>query len=167
MKRSAVPFKLRMSIVAHYDGRCALCERESNHLELHHLTPVSDGGKDEPDNIIPLCHECHREIEIYRNRKEPKEIPEILKATAPGNNPSIVKLANAHKISSYWLKSLLIDPQYSILISNWAKTRRIPLTEAIDEFLWYTIGRLVERDSSILDDIKMQDDWRNDNQDCE
>ncbi len=155
MKRSAVPFKLRMSIVAHYDGRCALCERESNHLELHHLIPVSDGGKDEPDNIIPLCHECHKEIEIYRNRKGPKEVPEILKTTATGKNPSIIKLANAHKQNSYLLKSLISDPQYSILISDWAKIRKIPLTEAIDEFLWYTLGRLVERDSSILDDIEI------------
>ena len=28
-------------------------------LEIHHLEPVSDGGSNEPTNLLPLCPNCH------------------------------------------------------------------------------------------------------------
>ena len=30
-----------------------------NGLEVHHIKPVSEGGGDEPENLITLCHDCH------------------------------------------------------------------------------------------------------------
>lgn len=33
--------------------------------EVHHIQPVSMGGKDNPENLITLCHECH--IKRHRN----------------------------------------------------------------------------------------------------
>lgn len=30
--------------------------------EVHHLQPVSLGGGDEPENLVTLCGECHREV---------------------------------------------------------------------------------------------------------
>lgn len=29
-------------------------------LEVHHIVPVSDGGGDEPANLVTLCVECHK-----------------------------------------------------------------------------------------------------------
>ena len=29
-------------------------------LEVHHILPVSEGGGDEPGNLITLCKRCHR-----------------------------------------------------------------------------------------------------------
>lgn len=34
-------------------------------LQVHHIDPVSNGGGDEPDNLVCLCEECHKE----RHRK--------------------------------------------------------------------------------------------------
>ena len=31
-------------------------------LHVHHILPVSEGGGDEPENLMTLCVECHREI---------------------------------------------------------------------------------------------------------
>jgi 5-methylcytosine-specific restriction endonuclease McrA len=36
-------------------------------LEVHHIVPVSDGGSDEPHNLILLCAECH--AEAHRRRE--------------------------------------------------------------------------------------------------
>ena len=29
-------------------------------LDIHHILPVSQGGGDEPSNLITLCRECHK-----------------------------------------------------------------------------------------------------------
>lgn len=49
------------------DGlRCRVCRQvplspETYHrsFEYHHVTPQSEGGVDEADNVILLCHDCH------------------------------------------------------------------------------------------------------------
>ena len=28
-------------------------------VEIHHIVPVSEGGGDEPSNLVTLCHDCH------------------------------------------------------------------------------------------------------------
>lgn len=38
-------------------------------LEIHHVIPVSEGGGDEPENLITLCHECH----MARHHKKEEE----------------------------------------------------------------------------------------------
>jgi hypothetical protein len=34
-------------------------------IEVHHLVPKSQGGTDEIDNAMPLCFDCHSEVERY------------------------------------------------------------------------------------------------------
>ena len=48
-------------------GHCEGCSSKSPfdtksgpYLEVHHLTRLSDGGADSPDNVIALCPTCHR-----------------------------------------------------------------------------------------------------------
>ena len=31
-------------------------------LNVHHIVPVSEGGGDEPENLVTLCVECHKKI---------------------------------------------------------------------------------------------------------
>ena len=38
------------------------CESYSE-LEFHHIIPISAGGSDEFNNVIVLCHDCHRKRE--------------------------------------------------------------------------------------------------------
>ncbi|TYT63025.1 HNH endonuclease [Natrialba swarupiae] len=52
------------------DGVCQGCEedapflnkKEEPFLEVHHLTRRSDGGPDDPANVIALCPNCHRRV---------------------------------------------------------------------------------------------------------
>lgn len=39
--------------------RCEYCGEEIDHFEVHHITPRSDGGQNDPDNLIVLCPNCH------------------------------------------------------------------------------------------------------------
>lgn len=36
---------------------CALCGRSVE--EVHHITPVCEGGANDEDNLVGLCRECH------------------------------------------------------------------------------------------------------------
>ncbi len=40
-------------------------------MELHHIVPQSDGGKNTFDNCIPLCFDCHADVMAY-NPSHPK-----------------------------------------------------------------------------------------------
>lgn len=52
------------------DGICQGCEKEAPFLdgdgepflEVHHLHRRSDGGADDPENVIALCPNCHRRV---------------------------------------------------------------------------------------------------------
>lgn len=39
-------------------------------LEVHHIIPVSEGGGDEPSNLVTLCKSCHKK----RHRKEVQDV---------------------------------------------------------------------------------------------
>ena len=57
---------------------CQLCRRSrelveacNDSLEAHHLRPISEGGADEPYNILIVCTPCHKQIhhnQTYHNR---------------------------------------------------------------------------------------------------
>lgn len=38
-------------------GKCALCG--DNFTDIHHINPISSGGNDDIENLIPLCKGCH------------------------------------------------------------------------------------------------------------
>ena len=51
---------------------CCYCEKFSgNAMEVHHIKPRSEGGKDTEDNAIPLCCNCHALVASY-NPNHPK-----------------------------------------------------------------------------------------------
>ena len=41
---------------------CQHCKTKQCTLEVHHIIFKSNGGSDEPDNLITLCRNCHREL---------------------------------------------------------------------------------------------------------
>ena len=51
---------------------CCLCHRFcGTNIELHHIVPEGKGGLDVLDNAIPLCFDCHAEVEHY-NPQHPR-----------------------------------------------------------------------------------------------
>ena len=63
------------------DGICQACGQEAPFvtndgepfLEVHHLYRVSDGGIDDPENVIGVCPNCHREIHYGQRGEELNE----------------------------------------------------------------------------------------------
>lgn len=37
-------------------------------IQVHHITPLSEGGSDDDDNLIVLCEDCH--ISIHNRKNE-------------------------------------------------------------------------------------------------
>ncbi|MBU0958875.1 MAG: HNH endonuclease [Nanoarchaeota archaeon] len=54
---------LRTKTLKRYNFTCQKCKLEDKtgkKLEAHHIIPLYARGKDEIDNIITLCFDCHR-----------------------------------------------------------------------------------------------------------
>lgn len=74
-RRSAVVKKFARREAA---GVCQGCgedapfedENGEPYLEVHHLYRRSDGGADDPDNVIALCPNCHRRVHHGRDGDE-------------------------------------------------------------------------------------------------
>ncbi len=67
VKRDRLWAELRCNLLKESDGHCARCDiyRGKRGLDLHHITPRSRGGRDEEDNLVPLCRECHDDIHFH------------------------------------------------------------------------------------------------------
>ncbi len=39
---------------------CAICKKDSSHLHIHHIRPISKGGNHTSNNLEVLCSNCHQ-----------------------------------------------------------------------------------------------------------
>jgi hypothetical protein len=63
MARKKIPDKIRVEIFKRDNHRCVWCGRgapDNVILEIDHVTPVSEGGENEPYNLATLCLSCNR-----------------------------------------------------------------------------------------------------------
>lgn len=74
------------------DGK-VLCHRclEERIVSLHHLVPREHGGDDNIENLIPLCNECHDEVEMLTEELidkkglfDPSELRTFVESGFPG-----------------------------------------------------------------------------------
>ncbi len=50
-------------ILAKCARHCCICRRfRPLHLQVHHIVEQSEGGSDEPDNLIAICVSCHSDV---------------------------------------------------------------------------------------------------------
>lgn len=94
--RHGVPIELKKEVIMRDHNNCKLCQRTcvENSAQVHHIIPVSAGGKDENSNLILLCSSCHTLVhqtgwEDYQN--EFKKYTE--KTTAGLDNQYILKMS--------------------------------------------------------------------------
>lgn len=54
-------YKNRKQILKRDNHKCRLCgyDRDIGMLQVHHLTPVTNGGTQHSWNLITLCYSCH------------------------------------------------------------------------------------------------------------
>jgi 5-methylcytosine-specific restriction endonuclease McrA len=91
----------RIEVLSRHNSSCFVCgtrESFSNHLTVHHIVPHCFGGKDELDNLIPLCRLCYRTVHksleayirsMFMSHASPRVFQQILeKAKSPNySNP--------------------------------------------------------------------------------
>jgi hypothetical protein len=65
VSRSAIPVKIRAAVRARDGERCTRCEATED-LAMHHILPVSEGGKHHVDNLVTACWTCHKQMHIER-----------------------------------------------------------------------------------------------------
>lgn len=57
-------------------GRCcAHCGATVGEIHVHHIIPVSLGGTNDMDNLIPLCKSCHEKVHGRKFRDDGNEMP--------------------------------------------------------------------------------------------
>lgn len=61
LNRSAIPFKIKLSIFNRDNFRCKICGQTNKETVLHvdHIVPLSKGGSNEEFNLQTLCKECN------------------------------------------------------------------------------------------------------------
>jgi hypothetical protein len=83
-----IPEKVRASVLAKTDGKCAACGSEES-IEIDHIVPVSRGGTGAPENLQALCISCNRSKRArMANHPEPcvavaTQIHESLRSSPP------------------------------------------------------------------------------------
>ena len=65
--------KIRMEVIKRDGYRCKICGRRAAdyvdvELHAHHIRPWADGGLSEGDNLITLCHTCHKGLAPHFER---------------------------------------------------------------------------------------------------
>lgn len=75
---------------------CELCQQQGQFVpteEIHHRTPLSEGGTHARDNLIALCKSCHSKIHAERGDRWHNRCPggagQISAPFAPGNGAGV------------------------------------------------------------------------------
>jgi 5-methylcytosine-specific restriction endonuclease McrA len=53
--------QVRLQVLARDRWQCQLCGKSTN-LEVHHQHSRAQGGKDQLENLISLCSDCHQQL---------------------------------------------------------------------------------------------------------
>lgn len=65
-----------LDLCADWDFRCAFCRTaREGFLTPHHLLPLARRGRNDIDNILPICCECHPFIHYFRINCHPQWLP--------------------------------------------------------------------------------------------
>lgn len=67
IKRKKLTKVERLKIYDRYNGHCAYCGQkiEYKEMQVDHLEPLRNGGKDEISNMICSCRSCNRYKDVY------------------------------------------------------------------------------------------------------
>ncbi len=70
--RKSYPLRFQVQVFAKSEGRCFYCGGGADVMD--HVVPVSSGGRDAFDNLVPACWRCNcgkggRSVEQYRDTR--------------------------------------------------------------------------------------------------
>lgn len=67
-----------------HKGRCFRCDKKNrlSGISIHHVLPRADGGGNNDENLVPLCHTCHDLVES-KNCKSTADIYKTIDTETP------------------------------------------------------------------------------------
>lgn len=79
MARKGITKGVRDYIKNKHNGRCGYCGCEPIIMHIDHIKPVSAGGTDDVDNLMPSCAQCNNfksssSLETFRNELQQQVI---------------------------------------------------------------------------------------------
>jgi len=78
---------VRDYVISRANGHCQLCGEQAPfnspdgmpYLEVHHVIPFRDGGDDSSSNLVALCPNCNRKIEVSPIASDLKKLKMLAK----------------------------------------------------------------------------------------
>lgn len=70
----ALDQKIRDRVLERDNYTCRNCAHMPATPEVHHIVAVRLGGSDDLDNLVTLCHKCHKIVEPPRSMKYPVRV---------------------------------------------------------------------------------------------
>ena len=78
--------EIRHHVVLRANGKCQLCGKDAPfidkfglpYLEVHNIEPETEGGSSIISNLIALCPNCHKKIELCPTQKDQEKLKKIL-----------------------------------------------------------------------------------------
>lgn len=97
--RDRIPPRVQELVLERHNYECMLCpavgtQRDGDAtLHLHHRRPVTDGGTNDADNLVPLCEKCHHHH--HSSRTDPADVQANLDDYDISTTPADYKLLDA------------------------------------------------------------------------
>ena len=66
---------IRQKVFETYGYRCMLCGSYEQ-INVHHVIPISRGGCNDIENLVPLCQSCHKKLHSFEFTNSLKKIPD-------------------------------------------------------------------------------------------
>jgi len=78
---------IRHEVISRAHGICQLCDIKAPfkgkdgfpYLEIHHIVSFQDGGSDSLDNLVALCPNCHRKVDICPSTEDKQKLEHLAK----------------------------------------------------------------------------------------
>ena len=110
-------------VLARDEYTCQLCKgkHKDSKLEVHHIIYRRNGGSDEAENLITLCHTCHKNLHADNSKKLDKKILKIKQGKVKGT------LKYATQMNSIRTQLMKLYPKANITYGYITKANRLNL----------------------------------------
>jgi RNA-directed DNA polymerase len=67
--------QVRLMVLRRDRYTCQRCRATRTNLRVHHIVSKKNGGSDDPDNLITLCHQCH--CKMHKSCNDDSAVPTV------------------------------------------------------------------------------------------
>jgi len=113
---------------------CRACKKKTGKLHVHHVVWKSQGGADQPENLLTLCERCHDKV--HKNQKFNKKIVKLHKGIKKIFNTTTILNSIMPKFYE-WLESNFyeVEGTYGYETKNKRREFGLEKTHWIDAYL--------------------------------